>query len=115
LVVGAPDQLHHIAEHQHQAVGQQELIQRIGLVDRPQEDDLGGDTHDHHGERRDQQGGPEAAELEADPGEDEERAVHVERAVREIEDSEHAEDERKPRRHQIDAGSDEQAVDELHK
>ena len=100
--LGPPDQHHEILDHQGQAEGRQQLEQFRRMIDPPQQHHL--DEHADHSDdqRRDDDAAPEAeragkalGQRERDIG-----AEHVERAMREIHDPRHAEDDRQARRDQ---------------
>ncbi len=103
LLLGAPDDLGHVAQDQHQGVGEEQLVELFLAVEVAEEHPLH-DAAQRRDEQRGPQGGePEAAAVEPDPLHDLERGVgpqHVEGAVREVQHPQHAEDEREPRRDQ---------------
>ena len=101
-VARSPDQHHQILDHQGQAEGRQQLKQFRRMIDPPQQHHL-----DQHADRRDDQPGGDDAAPESDRAgkslgqrERDIGAEHVERAMGEIDDARHAEDDRQPRRHQ---------------
>ena len=101
-IVRSPDQHDDILDHQGQAEGCQQLEQFRRMVDPPQQHHLDQHADDGHDQRRDDDAAPEAeragealGQRERDIG-----AEHVERAMGEIHDPRHAEDDRQPRRDQ---------------
>ena len=97
-----PDQDHEILDHQGQAERRQQLKQLGRVIDPPQQHHF--DQHADHGD--DQRRGDDAAPKTDRTGkplgqrECHIGAEHVERAMGEIDDARHAEDDRQPRRHE---------------
>ena len=101
-IVRPPDQHHDILDHQGQAEGREQLEQFRRMIDPPQQHHLDQHADDGDDQRRDDDAAPEAeragealGQRERDIG-----AEHVERAMGEIHDPRHAEDDRQPRRDQ---------------
>ena len=117
-IVRPPDQHHQVLDHQRQAEGRQQLKQFRRMIDPPQQHHL-----DQHADRRDDQGrnddaAPESQRAGKPLGQRERdvSAEHVERAMREIDDPRHAENDRQPRGDQKQrrrAGKAGQELDEV--
>ena len=112
----APEHLGRIAQDQRQRVGEQQLVELFLAVEMAKEEAL-----DQPTERGDEQcaaerGEPEAPARDAQPLHQLERRVraqHVERAVREVEHAQHAEDQRQPGRDQEQEHRGREAADAL--
>ena len=117
-IVRSPDQHHQILHHQGQPEGRQQLEQFGRVIDPPQQHHLDENADHRHDQRRHHDAGPEP-ECAGKPLGQRERhigAEHVERAMGEIDDPRHAEDDRQPRRHQKQrrrAGKTGQELDEV--
>ena len=97
-----PDQHHQILDHQGQAERRQQLKQFGRVIDPPQQHHF--DQHADHGDdqRRGDDAAPKSDRAGKSLGQRERHigAEHVERAMGEIDDPRHAEDDRQARRHQ---------------
>jgi hypothetical protein len=96
----AEDDLGEIVDDENKGVGQQELVDLLLDVDPPQQarfDEHGDEGHAEGRRQHREEESPGPRDLQRDPV-DEIRPEHVERAVGEVEDVEHAEDEGEPRR-----------------
>src|SRR3972149_2949614 len=91
----APDPLDEVLEEVDQPEREQHLVERRPAVERPQEPPLDERADQPDGQRRQEQRHPEAAGRR-DQREARVHAEHVEGAVREVDDVEHAEDQREP-------------------
>ena len=103
ILVGAPDHLCGVAHQQHDREGEQELHQVLLAIEVLQHQ-----AFDHQRDHREARGRGEHADEEGSAPalghrEDDVGAEHVEHAVREIDDPQHAED-------QVEAGGDDEHV-----
>ena len=117
-VARSPDQHHQILHHQGQAEGRQQLEQFGRVIDPPQQHHLDQHADHRHHQRRDHDAAPEPERAGKPLGQRERDigAEHVERAMGEIDDPRHAEDDRQARRHQKQrrrAGKTGQELDEV--
>ena len=116
-VLRTPDGERHVLHHQHHAEGGEQLEQLGRLVDAPQEHDFNDHADDADGKRRQQHATPKANgarerhachQRPGDVG-----SQHVERAVREVHDPRHAEDDGEPGRDQEQRGGAGEPVQRL--
>jgi len=99
VIFGAVNRPHGVIEDQDEGVADQQLHQDVAAIDPAHEQPL-----EHDAERRDSQRPGRDRQREAAGqavgGEGEVGAEHIERAVGEVDDPEHAEDQRQAGRHQ---------------
>ena len=111
-----PHQEGEVLDDEDHAEGRDELEELRGLVHPPQDQELDDHPDDADGEAREQDRRPEAdrpAE-ELDEGVGDVRPQHVERAVREVHDPGHPEDDGEPGRHQEQRRCAREARQRLH-
>ena len=107
-----PDDLHHVVEDEDEAVADQKLHQHVLAVDAADEQALEHEA-DERGRRARAQDGQRVAAGELEDGQREIGAEHVEGAVGEIDDLQHAEDQRQPGGDQEQQHADDQAARRL--
>ena len=115
-VLRAPDEQRDVLDHQHDGEGREQLEQFRRLVDAPQNQHLDQHADQPDRERRQDDRAPEAEGVRPSASIRRVGAVeaqHVERAVREIDDPRHAEDQRQAGRHQEQRRRGGQPVQEL--
>src|ERR1700676_5044992 len=111
LALRAPDEAGAILDHEGEAEGQQQAVQRIASVKRADQHALDGKTDDGGQGRRQQQRAPEAdigRDLIGDVAADDEKS-----AMGEIDDVAQIENEREAERHQHIEGADDQPVGDI--
>ena len=115
-VLGAPGEQRDVLDHQHDGEGREQLEQFGRLVDAAQHQHLDQHADQADRERRQHDRAPEAegrAAQRLDQAVGAVEAQHVERAVREVDDPRHAEDQRQAGRHQEQRRRGGQPVQEL--
>ena len=115
-VLGAPGEERDVLDHQHDGEGGEKLEQLGRPVDAAQHQHFDQHADQADGERGQHDRGPEAqgrAAERLDQAVGAVEAQHVERAVREIDDPRHAEDQRQAGRHQEQGRRGRQPVQEL--
>jgi hypothetical protein len=103
VLVGAPDHLGGVAHQQHQREGEQELHQVFLVVEVPEQQPFDHQCDDRQARGRCQHADEEGRTPGLGDGEDDVGPEHVEHAVREIDDPQHAED-------QVEAGGNDEHV-----
>jgi hypothetical protein len=109
----ARGQSHSVLDHQHEREREEQIVERIQIVESPQKQHLDPETDRPDHERRHQERGKERQvdELRAVVGD--ECAQHVHRAVREIHDAQHTEDNAQAERQECVKAAVDEAVENL--